>query len=381
MPIDTSPYGRTDTPDAGNLLQAMAAGQQIRQQQSVNRLQALQAQQAQAAIGDDQRLREAIKNNTKNGATDYPGVIGYLAQNGGGTQIPGVIKMQQDAIKQRADLMTSALRLQKDQSTQVMANPTLANANASLDRMESIFGPGSMSAERQALTAMGDDPQKIHAWAAGHGVDADKLLPQFTSRDIGGSVQSISRNPVTGQEQVIGTTNKTMTPAEVAAQQNAAKARELQAQSLAIDKQRLQQQAQQDSPEYKAKVVAATEAVKDSIQRQQAARDASNNATQGLSLIADMRALVPQSSDSMIGRSVRAAGAAFGMGSDTRVADAKLETMGNQLALFAQRFPGVQTDKDYERMMAQVGVLSRQNATQEEKLAALDAAERFFRWW
>lgn len=232
MPIDTSLYGRIETPDAGNLLQAMAAGQQIRQQQSTNRLQALQAQQAQTTIGDDQRLREAIKNNTKDGAMDYLGVIGYLAQNGSGTQIPGVIKMQQDAIKQRADLMTSALRLQKDQSAQVMANPTLANANASLDRMESIFGPGSMSAERQALAAMGDDPQKIHAWAAGHGVDADKLLPQFTSRDIGGAVQAVSRNPITGQEQVIGTTNKTMTPGEVAAQQAASQARSLQQQQL-----------------------------------------------------------------------------------------------------------------------------------------------------
>ena len=45
--------------------------------------------------------------------------------------------------------------------------------------------------------------------------------------------------------------------------------------------------------------------------------------------------------------------------------------------MFAQRFPGVQTDKDYERMMAQVGVVNGWNTTQEEKAAALAQAKEY----
>lgn len=228
MPIDTSLYGRLEAPDAGNFLQAMAAGQQIRQQQTTNRLQAMQAQQAQTAMNDDQRLRDAYKINTKDGQQDYDGIINYLANNGGGTQIPGVIKARQDAIQQHAALVKTGLDLQKHLSAQVMANPTPETAMASLDRMESIFGPGSMSAERQALAALGNDPKAIAAWANYHAVDAEKLLPQFATRDIGGTVQTVSRNPATGEERVIASVSKTMTPGELATAQSNQAQRQMQ---------------------------------------------------------------------------------------------------------------------------------------------------------
>lgn len=89
-----------------------------------------------------------------------------------------------------------------------------------------------------------------------------------------------------------------------------------------------------------------------------------------------MEALVPKTSDSAIGRGGRAVGAMFGAGGETRAADRQLETLGHQLSLFAQRFPGVQTDKDYERMIAQVGVVNGWNTTQEEKAAALAQAKK-----
>jgi hypothetical protein len=67
----------------------------------------------------------------------------------------------------------------------------------------------------------------------------------------------------------------------------------------------------------------------------------------------------------------------FGGGGDIRAADKQLETMANQVSFFAQRFPGVQTDKDYERMMAQVGAAIGWNTTQEEKQAALSEARNY----
>lgn len=97
----------------------------------------------------------------------------------------------------------------------------------------------------------------------------------------------------------------------------------------------------------------------------------------GIDILNDMLDVVPKTSDSAIGRGGRFVGALFGGGGDIRAADKQLETMANQVSFFAQRFPGVQTDKDYERMMAQVGAAIGWNTTQEEKQAALSEARNY----
>ena len=97
----------------------------------------------------------------------------------------------------------------------------------------------------------------------------------------------------------------------------------------------------------------------------------------GIGILNDKLDMVPKTSDSGLGRGGRFVGALFGGGGETRAADRQLETLGQQVSLFAQRFPGVQTDKDYERMMAQVGVVNGWNTTQEDKAAALSEARNY----
>lgn len=59
---------------------------------------------------------------------------------------------------------------------------------------------------------------------------------------------------------------------------------------------------------------------------------------EGVNLLGQIESLIPKTSDSMIGRGGRYVAAMFGGGGETRAADAQLNTMANQLALYAQRF-------------------------------------------
>lgn len=146
---------------------------------------------------------------------------------------------------------------------------------------------------------------------------------------------------------------------------------------LSNDQARLELDRAKADPAYQAQLAATIKQAEAGAQRQIEEGQKARDSLQGIGIINEMEALVPKTSDSAIGRGGRAVGAMFGAGSETRAADRQLETLGHQLSLFAQRFPGVQTDKDYERMMAQVGVLSGWNTTQEEKAAALAAAKNY----
>lgn len=222
MPVDTSIYGRIEQPDVGNALAGYGQALQARALQGQNQLQKLQLQQAQQSLNEQNALRSAYAGATDptTGQIDYSKVYGALAQNNAGNQIPGVAKSQMEMRAMQLKQAQDALSLQKNLSTQVMAAPTQANAQASLDQMEAITGKGSMAAERQRVQAMGDDPNQIKAWAIGHAVDADKLLPQFQKIDNGGQTVLGTTNPLTGQLTPTQTITKTATIGEQESQRH-----------------------------------------------------------------------------------------------------------------------------------------------------------------
>ncbi len=130
-------------------------------------------------------------------------------------------------------------------------------------------------------------------------------------------------------------------------------------------------------PAYQAKLAATIKQAEASAQRGIDEGQKARDSLSGIGILDDMLDVVPKTSDSAIGRGGRFVGAMFGWGGGTRAADKQLDTMASQVASFAQRFPGVQTDKDYERMMAQVGAATGWNTTQEEKQAALSEARNY----
>lgn len=127
-------------------------------------------------------------------------------------------KQAQDATKRQQDDETFKLtkaektyNLMKQSTGYIMANPTLANATRELTRFGNMTG-ADISGEMEALQQIGENPEGIKQWAAGHSLSADQLLPKFQTQDGGGSINSLSIDPVTGKTTVISTTQKTASP-------------------------------------------------------------------------------------------------------------------------------------------------------------------------
>lgn len=200
---------------AGSFQQGNAnrlAMEQAQQEQQANAL-ALQAKQQQAA--DANALRDIYKQS----GGDVKKVISGMKQAG----------MYQPAMEMESKLAASeqeqqklqlqrakdTLSLIKDQSRFIMANPTLANATAALDQVQAATGQ-DMSQYKASILQLGDNPDAIRQWAAGHALEADKLLPHFEKFDTGGQIMSMTVDPITGRTVQTGAVKKTMTPGEIA---------------------------------------------------------------------------------------------------------------------------------------------------------------------
>jgi hypothetical protein len=113
----------------------------------------------------------------------------------------------------------------------IIAMPTLANAINTVRKTGRMLGE-DVEDDVAELTALGDNPTAIRQWAAGHALEADKLLPKSDRVDVGGSYQDRTIDPLTGLPKVVGTTQKTLAPGE-------AQRLGFQKQGLDLERQRL----------------------------------------------------------------------------------------------------------------------------------------------
>jgi hypothetical protein len=97
----------------------------------------------------------------------------------------------------------------KDTATAIMANPTPQAAAMNLQRFSKLTGE-DVSQELQQISQM--TPEQIKQWAAGHALEADKVLTKFETKDTGGQLVTQGIDPITGKVTVSGTTQKTATP-------------------------------------------------------------------------------------------------------------------------------------------------------------------------
>lgn len=191
-------------------------------QQSQDRQQALAQQQRQNALldlqlrgaqrGEEEALteREAYK-----GAGNLADVQQRLMQAGLGKQSLALQKQQQEQQTARIKQAKDALDLTKSSASQIMQNPDPAFAKQKILSLQALTGQ-DMTDEIAVIDSFGGDPVKIKNWAAGHALEADKLLPKFETRDVGGAVQRLGYDPLTGAP--VGAaqiTQKTMTPYEM----------------------------------------------------------------------------------------------------------------------------------------------------------------------
>jgi hypothetical protein len=177
-------------------------------------------QQGQAAELEMARMRRADE--------DAAAIKGIVGRSGGDLRVAAdelmkggyfdqAQKINASIQAQEAEKIERATKigtLLKNSATAVLANPTLNFALSTLDEFERTTGL-KQDAQRQMLQQLGDNPEAIRRWAAGHALEASQLLPKTSTQDVGGYVSDRAVDPLTGIATETGRTQKTLTPESI----------------------------------------------------------------------------------------------------------------------------------------------------------------------
>lgn len=206
----------TDGPQG--VFQGFMQGQQLQnrlaqqeQQRQLGELQLQNALREQRLAGEEEAAYKAAGN-------DYAHLQSELMQRGLGKQALAVgaqqAKLRADQIKMHKD----TVELTKTAAQQVMANPQ--NAAQILSSFGQRYGI-DMADDLAQIQQLGGNPEAIRQWAAGVAVQADKLLPQFETMNLGGGVARQGYNRITGAPIAPATfTENVPLPAAVEAQKS-----------------------------------------------------------------------------------------------------------------------------------------------------------------
>lgn len=174
---------------------------QLMQQQQARQLNEIQLQNA---LRDQQTA--AAEQEAYKGAADLEDARKRLLARGLGKQS---VALQKQIDDQRTAKLTQAktqVELVKSTANQIFANPQ--NAAQILTSFNQRTGI-DISDDLAQLQQLGGNPEAIKQWAAGHVLEADKMLPKFQEFSTpGGGKQLGTVNPLTGEF----TANKTMAP-------------------------------------------------------------------------------------------------------------------------------------------------------------------------
>ena len=200
------------------VFQGFMQGQQLRnqlaqqeQQRQLGELQLQNALREQRLAGEEEAAYKAAGN-------DYARLQSELMQRGLGKQALAVgaqqAKLRADQIKMHKD----TVELTKTAAQQVMANPQ--NAAQILSSFGQRYGI-DMADDLAQIQQLSGNPDAIRQWAAGVAVQADKLLPQFETMNLGGGVARQGYNRITGAPIAPATfTENVPLPAAVEAQKS-----------------------------------------------------------------------------------------------------------------------------------------------------------------
>lgn len=182
---------------------------------------ALLQQQQQRQMADiqlknalrEQAQAEAESQAWQSGAGNPQEVLKNLQGAGLGKQ---AMALQAQMAKAQTDKLTAlkvANDLKKNTATSIFANPTLENAIAATQAFGQQTGM-DVSGELAQLQGLGNNPDAIKQWAAGHALEADKLLPKFQSLGTNAAVVMGKVNPLTGEFEQTGAIAKGISDAD-----------------------------------------------------------------------------------------------------------------------------------------------------------------------
>jgi len=150
----------------------------------------------------------------------------------------------------------------------------------------------------------------------------------------------------------------------------------LKAQGLNNQQIQIQLDRMKLDPNYQAQVAEAVDLARSKAEREGMKSTTAANAIDLLPMMDQAYDLASKGQSGGLDRATGALGAFFGVSSDDRNADFNLESLSNRISALGQKFgPGVQTDRDYQRVASAQGVVDSFNATIADKQAALKDAK------
>jgi len=197
---------------AGRGVVPLKSQNEINEEAAVGQMRALQLQQAQQGLSDEQATRQAYAAGGDVGKT-------LQAQ---GLYKPALAhqKLQMDQQKAQADRGKAAAEGMKQGATMILANPTEENAIRTLSETAQLYGlPAEMvDGAKARIYAARNDPNQLRQLAQGWGADAEKVLGKFTTENLGGTIQTQRTNPITGQVEIANVQERTQSPDSLASQ-------------------------------------------------------------------------------------------------------------------------------------------------------------------
>jgi hypothetical protein len=187
----------------------MAKIYELQNMQQTSQANQLAMQEKQRAIAEDEAVRNYFAQQDRTSPDFAKGLYGISPKTGQAYEKFQAETSKEKTLAKNAEIeqLTKIHGVLKTGATQVLANPTLANAIRVTQEVGRMTG-SDVSADLAQLTELGENPEAIRRWAAGHAFEADKLLPKFENQQnvmVGGvpTTRVLSIDPLTGKARTV----------------------------------------------------------------------------------------------------------------------------------------------------------------------------------
>jgi hypothetical protein len=209
MPIDSNIALGVKPIQFESPINQMAKIYELQNAQQTGQVNQLAMQEKQRALAEDEAVRNYFAKQDMSSPDFAKGLYGISPKIGQAYE-----KIQAETGKEKTlaknaelDQITKIHGVLKTGATQVLANPTLANAIRVTQEVGRMTG-SDVTSDIAQLTALGENPEAIRQWAAGHAFEADKLLPKFENQQnvmVNGvpTTRVLSIDPLTGKASTV----------------------------------------------------------------------------------------------------------------------------------------------------------------------------------
>lgn len=222
MAVDASIYGQLQQPKPVNALANMAAAYELQNAAQQNQLGQMKLDEANRSIAETNRLNQLYSQSLgADGSIDRTALYRNVASGGFGSKLPAIQKQFADQDKASADLDKTKLEatakrvdLVGQGAKFVMDNPTPENANSAIDfwAQSQIITPQQAAQYKAQVAANPGNVGTLAQQLFRQSLAAKDQLAKFETRNLGGTTDTQSIDPVTGQMKTVNSVQNTQSP-------------------------------------------------------------------------------------------------------------------------------------------------------------------------